>query len=291
MPEVKEIMLDRGKLGRSLDSLLGNIAEVEPTDSILQISPESIQPNPHQPRREFSPQAIGSLVESIREHGMLQPILVRPAKDGYQLLAGERRWRAAKELGLGSIPAIVKEATSKQSLGIALVENLQREDLNPIERAKAFWELMEVFGLTQEQVGKYVGMDRSSVANTLRLLELSIEIQEHVSRGTISQGHARALLAAKGESLQQRLCQRVIDEGLTVRQTEALAASVSKNTRRKRQNGRNGNNHNAREHEDRLSMALGTKVQIRYSGSKGKVVIHFNGNPQFEDLMSRLCGG
>ncbi|MFQ5863183.1 MAG: ParB/RepB/Spo0J family partition protein [Candidatus Brocadiales bacterium] len=283
-------MLDRGKLGKGLESLLENIVEVEPSSNVLQISPESVQPNPHQPRREFSPHTIKSLMESIREHGMLQPILVRPAKDGYQLVAGERRWRAAKELGLSSIPAMVKETTPKQSLGVALVENLQREDLNPIEKAKAFWELIEVFGLTQEEVGKYVGMDRSSVANTLRLLELAIEIQEHVSRGTISQGHARALLTAKDESTQKRLCQKVLDEDLTVRQIEALASGAKRKTQRKRRPS-NNNAHNIRELEDRLRRSLGTKVEICHSSNKGKIVIYFNGNAQFEGLMAQLCQG
>ncbi len=282
-------MLDRERLGKGLDSLLGNIVEAEPSGSMLQISPESIQPNPHQPRRDFAPQAIESLVDSIREHGILQPILVRRTKDGYQLVAGERRWRAAKELGMGSVPAIVKETTPKQSLAVALVENLQREDLNPIERARAFWELVEVFELTQEAVGKYVGMDRSSVANTLRLLELPVEVQEHVSRGTISQGHARALLAARGESAQKRLCQRILDDGLTVRQTEVLASNGKRKTQARRRKG--NNHHNTRELEDRLSGSLGTKVQIRHSGGKGKVIIHFNGNAQFEDLMAQLCKG
>lgn len=283
-------MLDRGKLGKGLESLLGNITEAEPIGTILHISPESVTPNPHQPRRDFDPQAIRSLMDSIREHGMLQPILVRRCKDGYQLVAGERRWRAAKELGLSSIPAIVKETTSKQSLGMALVENLQREDLNPIEKARAFWELIEVFGLTQEEVGKYVGMDRSSVANTLRLLELPIEIQEHVSRGTISQGHARALLATKDESLQKRLCQRALDEGLTVRQIESLASSARQRAQRRRRTGNNGI-HNLRELEDRLRRALGTKVEIRHVNRKGRIIIHFSGNTQFEALMERLCSG
>ncbi|MFQ5957622.1 MAG: ParB/RepB/Spo0J family partition protein [Candidatus Brocadiales bacterium] len=283
-------MLDRGKLGKGVESLLGNIVEAEANHNVLQIRPESVQPNPHQPRRDFAPQAIKSLVDSIREHGMLQPILVRPAKNGYQLVAGERRWRAAKELGLSSVPAILKETTPKQSLEVALVENLQREDLNPIEKARAFWELMEVFGLTQEEVGKYVGMDRSSVANMLRLLELPIEVQEHVSRGTISQGHARALLAAKDESLQKRLCQKVLSEGLTVRQIETLASGVKRKTQRKRRPGSNGT-HNTRELEDRLRKALGTKVEIRHSSSKGKIVIHFNGNAQFEGIMAQICKG
>ena len=284
-------MLDRGKLGRGLDSLLGNIVEAEASSGTLQIDPGSVQPNPHQPRRDFAPEAIKSLMESIREHRILQPILVRPVKDGYQLVAGERRWRAASELGLSSIPAIVKETTPKQSLGIALVENLQREDLNPIEKARAFWELIEVFGLTQETVGKYVGMDRSSVANFLRLLELAMEVQEHVSRGTISSGHARALLAARDEAVQKKLCQRILDEGLTVRQVEVLASSVKRNTQRSRQNGKSNNHCNTRELEDKLSLALGTKVQICHRGGKGKIIIHFNGNPHFEDLRAKLCRG
>src|SRR3990172_6195399 len=227
-------MLDRGKLARGLETILGNIAVEEMPGSsssrVLHVDPNLVQPNPHQPRKNFDPQTIKSLTESIREHGLLQPILVRPGKDGgYQLVAGERRWRAARELGLNSIPVIIKDMGNKQSLSVALVENLQREDLNPIEKARAFWELIEVFGLTQETVGKYVGMDRSSVANFLRLLELAMEVQEHVSRGTISSGHARALLAARDEAVQKKLCQRILDEGLTVRQVEVLASSVKRN--------------------------------------------------------------
>ncbi len=281
-------MLDRGRLGKGVDSLLGNIVEAEAGRNTHEISVQSVEPNPHQPRREFSPETIKSLADSIREHGVLQPILVTPTKDGYQLVAGERRWRAAKELGLDSIPAIVREVTAKESLGVALVENLQREDLNPIEKAKAFWELMEVFELTQEKVGKYVGLDRSSVANTLRLLELPVEIQEHVSRGTISQGHARALLATRSEAAQKRLCQRILDEDLNVRQVEVLASSAKQKSSQKRRTARD-DDHNTRGLEDRLSASLGTRVKIQHSGTKGKIVVHFSGNPQFEDLMGRLC--
>ncbi len=281
-------MLDRGRLGKGVESLLGNIVEAELSRDTQQVRLDSVEANPHQPRREFSPESIKSLAESIKEHGVLQPILVRPAKDGYQLVAGERRLRAARELGMDSIPAIVRETTAKESLGVALVENLQREDLNPIEKAKAFWELMEVFELTQEKVGKYVGLDRSSVTNTLRLLELSVEIQEYVSRGTISQGHARALLAVRGEAAQKRLCQRILDEGLNVRQVEVLASNSKQKGTLKRRAAKNGS-HNTRELEDRLSSSLGTRVKIQHSGTKGRIVVHFSGNAQFEDLMGRLC--
>ncbi|MEK7821652.1 MAG: ParB/RepB/Spo0J family partition protein [Planctomycetota bacterium] len=293
-------MLDRGKLARGLETILGNIAVEEMPGSsgsrVLHVDPNLVQPNPHQPRKNFDPQTIKSLTESIREHGLLQPILVRPGKDGgYQLVAGERRWRAARELGLNSIPVIIKDMGNKQSLSVALVENLQREDLNPIEKARAFWELIEVFGLTQEEVGRYTGIDRSTVANFLRLLELPIEVQELVSRGTISPGHARALISLGNETLQRKLCQRIIEEGLTVREVEAIA-SGAKNP--KPNNGTASapsegaadpkGTHHMRSLEDRLRRALGLKVQIRQSNGRGKIILYFQGNGQFERLVGLL---
>ncbi|HLA38293.1 MAG TPA: ParB/RepB/Spo0J family partition protein [Candidatus Brocadiales bacterium] len=293
-------MLDRGKLARGLETILGNIAVEEMPGSsgsrVLHVDPNLVQPNPHQPRKNFDPQTIKSLTESIREHGLLQPILVRPGKDGgYQLVAGERRWRAARELGLNSIPVIIKDMGNKQSLSVALVENLQREDLNPIEKARAFWELIEVFGLTQEEVGRYTGIDRSTVANFLRLLELPIEVQELVSRGTISPGHARALISLGNETLQRKLCQRIIEEGLTVREVEAIASGV------KTPKPNNGvasvpaeeavdpkGTHHMRSLEDRLRRALGLKVQIRQSSGRGKIILYFQGNGQFERLVGLL---
>ena len=293
-------MLYRGKLARGLETILGNIAVEEMPGSsssrVLHVDPNLVQPNPHQPRKNFDPQTIKSLTESIREHGLLQPILVRPGKDGgYQLVAGERRWRAARELGLNSIPVIIKDMGNKQSLSVALVENLQREDLNPIEKARAFWELIEVFGLTQEEVGRYTGIDRSTVANFLRLLELPIEVQELVSRGTISPGHARALISLGNETLQRKLCQRIIEEGLTVREVEAIA-SGAKNP--KPNNGAASapaeeavdpkGTHHMRSLEDRLRRALGLKVQIRQSNGRGKIILYFQGNGQFERLVGLL---
>ncbi|HHT9120512.1 MAG TPA: ParB/RepB/Spo0J family partition protein [Candidatus Hypogeohydataceae bacterium YC41] len=291
-------MLDRGKLARGLETILGNITvEESPSNDndsskVFHIDPNLVQPNPHQPRRNFDPQSIKALAESIKEHGLLQPILVKPMKDGgFQLVAGERRWRAARDLGLSWIPAIVKDMGNKQSLSAALVENLQREDLNPIEKARAFWELIEVFGLTQEEVGKYVGLDRSTVANFLRLLELPIEVQEHVSRGTISSGHARALLALGNETLQKTLCQRIIDEGLTVRQVETIATSAKRpgyNNNKDTHKENPNETHHVQSLEDRLRKALGLKVQIRRSNGKGKIILYFNGNTQFERLVGLL---
>jgi len=287
-------MAQRKALGRGLSALLGT-PDLE-TDQLREADIERILPNSHQPRKNFDPQTIKSLTESIREHGLLQPILVRPGKDGgYQLVAGERRWRAARELGLNSIPVIIKDMGNKQSLSVALVENLQREDLNPIEKARAFWELIEVFGLTQEEVGRYTGIDRSTVANFLRLLELPIEVQELVSRGTISPGHARALISLGNETLQRKLCQRIIEEGLTVREVEAIA-SGAKNP--KPNNGAASapaeeavdpkGTHHMRSLEDRLRRALGLKVQIRQSNGRGKIILYFQGNGQFERLVGLL---
>ncbi len=295
-------MLDRGKLARGLETILGNVAVEAPpssvdssnsNDKVLYIDPSVVQPNPHQPRKQFNPESIKALAKSIKEHGLLQPIMVKPGRDGrYQLIAGERRWRAAKELGLAAVPAIIREMSNKESLSAALVENLQREDLNPIEKAKAFWELTEVFGLTQEEVGRYTGLDRSTVANFLRLLELPIEVQEHVSRGTISPGHARALLALSDEVLQKKVCNRIIEEGLTVRQVEALTA-VTKRPGSDSQNPvedpkHPGESNHLQDLEDRLRKALRTKVQITQLNGKGKVVLYFHGKAQLEHLLGIL---
>jgi ParB family chromosome partitioning protein len=186
----------------------------------------SVTPNPFQPRKEFTPEALAELESSIREHGVLQPVVVRPSGDGFQLVAGERRFRASSNLGLKEIPAVVREVSDRQMLALALVENLQREDLNPIETARAYRDLLASTGLTQEEVARGVGKSRVAVANTLRLLDLPEGLQDLVSRGTLTAGHGRALLMAKGEEAMQSLAARVLEQGLSVRETEALASGT-----------------------------------------------------------------
>jgi len=260
---------------------------------LKRVSIEDINLNDH--RFVFSyPLSYQRLYNSIKEIGLISPVLLRGEGSPYQVIDGLQRILACQKARVPSIEALIYPEDSLDELGgfhLAIHLNIHNRSLNPIEKARAFWELIEVFGLTQETVGKYVGMDRSSVANFLRLLELAMEVQEHVSRGTISSGHARALLAARDEAVQKKLCQRILDEGLTVRQVEVLASSVKRNTQRSRQNGKSNNHCNTRELEDKLSLALGTKVQICHRGGKGKIIIHFNGNPHFEDLRAKLCRG
>ena len=225
-------MSKKEKLSRGLQSLLGGVIGIEAEagqDVIMRLNPKDIQPNDSQPRDIFDGEEMKGLVESIKQHGILQPIIVRPLAHGYMLIAGERRWRAAKQLGLKEIPAIVRDIDGLHSLEIALIENIQREDLNPIEKAKGFKELIDKFDLTQEQVAKTMGKDRSSVTNYIRLLDLPQEIQDNVSRGTLSMGHARAILSVQGKELQIKLCDQIIKEGLSVRQIEMIV-SMEKNS-------------------------------------------------------------
>ncbi len=286
-------IMDRKKLGRGLDSLLGEVIEINEGEKILQISLEEIRPNTLQPRENFDHGMLGGLVESIKAYGILQPVVVRWTGDGYELIAGERRWRAAKQIGMVTIPAVLKNVDGGKALELALIENIQREDLNPIEKAKAFINLMKNFGLTQERVAECVGMERSSVANIIRLLELPSDIQEYVSRGTITVGHARALLSLQNEKEQKDLCDRIIKEGLSVREVEAIVSGTKKlslrgeaeatSTRQKTVKGAH-----IQHLEDRLREALGTMVAITERNGKGKIIISFKGLDQFERIMERM---
>jgi ParB family chromosome partitioning protein len=209
---------------------------------------------------------------------------VRRVGNRYQIIAGERRWRAARSLGLLSIPATIRDATDADMLKIALIENLQREDLNPIEEAGAYKTLIESHDLTQETLARYVGKDRSTITNTLRLLGLPQAIQEHVSRGTISMGHARALLALTDPDAQRALCARIVEEGLSVRQVEKLAKRPVRP--RPRQPG--PPDPNIRRVEEELQRALGTKVRIRSSGKRGKLEISFSSPDQLQGIIDRF---
>lgn len=276
---------NREKLGRGLDSLLGEVIEVKEGEKILQISPNEVHPNTLQPRENFDHGALGGLVESIKAHGILQPVVVRWTGDKYELIAGERRWRAAKQLNLATIPAVLRNVDGGKALELALIENIQREDLNPIEKAKAFVNLMKNFGLTQERVAECVGMERPTVANIIRLLELPSEIQGYVSRGTISVGHGRALLSLQDEKEQGQLCDRIIKEGLSVREVEAIVSTVG--ARRAVPLQRQKGTH-IQELEDRLRERLGTMVTITERNGKGKIIISFKGLDQFERIMERI---
>lgn len=213
-------MPQRQALGRGLEALIPSAGTEE--RGIRQIPLEAIRPSGHQPRKAFNDNRLQELAGSIRSHGVLAPIIVRQTDDGYELVAGERRFRAARMAGLTTIPAIIKEVSNSEVLELALIENIQREDLNPIEEAEVYRRLTEEFGLSQEEVARRVGRDRSSVANALRLLRLPARIQQDLAAGSLTAGHARALLALEAASEQLRLREQIVRRGLTVRAAESL---------------------------------------------------------------------
>ena len=274
-------------LGRGLAALIPTAAE-----AVAEVDIDLIVPNPHQPRAEVSDDSLGELVESIREHGVIQPLLVSASdREGvYQLVAGERRLRAARLAGLRRVPVLVKETVSGELLELALVVNLQRQDLNALEQAQAYRRLTEEFGMTQEAVAGRVGKSRTAVANALRLLMLSEEIKESVASGAISEGHARALLGLADEGARQQAWRLVLDRGLTVRQTEALARRWSRGGS-SRASGRAGRREDPElaALEARLRAALGTKLELRRRKSgQGRLVVHFYSDEELEALLSRL---
>jgi ParB family chromosome partitioning protein len=214
-------------LGRGLEALLGGLGDATSAGEIMMIPLGRIRPNPDQPRREFSEEAMADLTRSVKEQGVLQPVVVRPVRDDafdYEIVAGERRWRACGLAGLEEIPALVREVDDEQSLALALIENLQREDLNPMEEAAGFALLLSRFGLSQEELADRVGKSRSAVANTLRLMQLSEPIRADLGSGRITAGHARALLSLTDEALRDALWRRILELGMSVRQAEDLAA-------------------------------------------------------------------
>jgi len=277
------------RLGRGLDSLLGRSAEEQPTGkSVVEIPVSKVHPNPNQPRQEFDPVALSELVESVSRNGILQPIIVRPDNDGYELIAGERRWRAAVQAGMTTIAAIVRPASDNESLELSLIENIQRQDLNPIEQARAYKDLIERFALTQEEAAARLGKKRSSIANLLRLLDLPQDIQADVSRGTLSMGHARALLALPDAAEQRRLAARVKNEDLSVRQTERL---VSDRLRRKRPARQpDAKAAHILDLERQLREALGTRVTIAQHkhDHSGRIVIDYFSRDDFDRILDHI---
>ncbi len=280
-------MASSKKLGRGLASLLSeraaSVEEFAP-EEVYQVPLDEIAPNPYQPRVQTDGPELDSLVDSVRTHGVIQPLLVRRMGSGYQLVAGERRWRAAKRADLLTVPVVVRDADEDDMLALALVENLQRKDLNPIEKARAFKALQERFSLTQAEAAKRLGTDRSTVANMLRLLELPKRIQDHVSRGTISMGHARALLALSGDAERNALCDRIIREGLSVRAVEGMIA-VQQPSRRRRTKSDDPGDAYIRDLEDRFRVRLGCKVNVQRKRQSGRITIHFHNDDDLQRVM------
>lgn len=267
------------RLGRGLDALIPSL-EVAEDDYVLHIALEEIRPNPYQPRKTFEEETIRDLSHSIQEHGVIQPIIVRKSIKGYEIIAGERRFRASKVAGLKTIPAVVKSFTELQVMEIALIENLQREDLNAMEIAHAYEGLMDRFKLTQEELSKKVGKSRPHVTNFLRLLHLPDNVQEYVSRGTLSMGHARALLGVKKPKLVNHLSKACIEEGWSVRHLEEMVKKIEE----KEERATHGSKDKAipketgvalKEMEETLQYYLGTSVKINKRNKKGTIEITF----------------
>ena len=285
-------------LGRGLSALLGDAPRAEPEtegrrDSVREVEIARIRPNPAQPRQHFDEESLAELAESIRERGVLQPILVRPTEDGYELIAGERRWRAAQRARLHSIPALVREHDDSGSAELALIENVQREDLNAIEEAEGYKALITRFGHGQDGVAKLVGKSRSHVANLLRLLDLPEAVRLMLLRGDISMGHARAVATAPDP---EALANEIADKGLSVRQAEELAKQVKPGA------GRDIGRASARREraqsvdadlaalERQLSDMLGLKVKVKHSGKGGTVALSYSSLDQLDMICQRLSG-
>lgn len=251
-----------------------------PGAAFASIPVEQIQPNPQQPRDVFEPEAFQELVHSVKEFGVLQPIVVRPAGDGFQLIMGERRWRASKEAGLAEIPAIIRETSDENLLRDALLENLHRSDLNPLEEAAAYKQLLEDFGITQEQLADKLGRSRPQITNTLRLMKLPVMVQDKLVSGVLSSGHARALLSIENESQVIELANKVIKQGLSVRALEELI-SVTKGKKPKAKITPGSTGGALTELEERLAERLNTSVSIKLGKKRGQLVIDF---ANFADL-------
>lgn len=290
-------MLKKG-LGKGLDMLFESAPQEDEAAAESSVSPQDvsetqltlIEPNRNQPRRSFDPEKIDELAQSIREHGLIQPIIITPAQNGrYTIVAGERRWRAAKKAGLKTVPTVIREYSPEETAQIALIENLQREDLNPIEEAAGYRRLMDEFSLTQESVSEKIGKSRSAVANSLRLLSLDDELQKLVSDGKISGGHARALLAVDDNDARRELADKIISGGLNVRQAETLAKKLSKPKRTKPQQPPNDAYTAELERiGDRISSELGTKVSISETKKRGRIEIEYYGADDLERILSAL---
>ncbi len=277
-----------GGLGSGLDSLFSdNTTEVQ-VKKTLRIT--EIEPNREQPRKNFSDEAITALAESIRDHGMLQPILVRPMEDGsYRIVAGERRWRAARMLGLDEVPVNIKEMTDTEAAQLALIENLQRENLNPVEEAMGFKELIEKYGMSHDAVAKTIGRSRSSVSNSMRILALPDRILNMVEDGELSLGHAKALLSFENEDLMIATAVKAANGGLTVRQVERAAQKSLENEDEQSEKSNRRIDNYFVEVELSLKEALGRKVKVDYGKNKGALTLEFYDKDDLAAIVKRLA--
>lgn len=276
-------------LGRGLNALLGSPGIQDQGDGAVSLPISQVEPGLNQPRKRFDPETLAELADSIRIHGIIQPLTVRRLSTGYyQIIAGERRWRAAKDAGLREVPVVIIEADDKKVMEIGLIENLQREDLNPVEEAQGYQTLMEEYGLTQEQVAQQMGKSRPAITNTLRLLALPDEVLALMEEGTLSAGHARAILGAPSPALQKEAAARVVKEQLSVRQTEALIKTLQKEKKEKPKDTAPDLSLYLGELEKDLAGRLGRKVKIAHKGKKGRIELEYYSEQDLETLLELL---
>ncbi len=270
-------------LGKGLGALLGDDSRNEKEQVLFMCPIDMIKPNPYQPRFEVTEEELEELANSIKEKGVIQPLIVRETDDGYELITGERRWRASKLAGLKRIPVLIRDVAPQEVLELALIENIHREDLNPIEEAEAYRQLVEEFHLTQEEVAKRVGKERSTVTNYLRLLSLPDFVKEEVLKNSISMGHARALLSLGDETSMKELLEKIIKRALSVRETERLIKKEIK--KRKKTGEKKVKDPWIEQLEELLMRGLGTKVQINRGRKGGKITIHFYSNEELSRII------
>ncbi len=297
----------KGGLGRGLEALFADSVPVtrevkpaetetkpvkksaekaEPAETVQYISIHDVKPNANQPRKVFDEEKIAELAASIKENGIIQPLIVRKKGKGYEIVAGERRWRASVKAELKEIPCIVRELDDEQNMLLAIVENMQREDLNPMEEAEGLNQMIAAYGLTQEQVSKSIGKSRPYIANSLRLLKLPEEIRDLISDGSLSAGHGRALVSVPDEARQIEIAGKILKDGLSVRETEKLAAEIDEPGKKRRT--RKPKDPDVARVEADLKEALGTRVNIKRTGRKGKIEIEFFSRDELERLIEML---
>jgi len=280
--------MQKQALGKGLGALIPGFSQLDEAGrkahGIIDIELDKIIPNEHQPRTYFDEEKLKELADSIREHGIIQPVIVHKAGGGYQLIAGERRWRAARVAGLKTVPALVKDSTKRASMEMALIENIQREDLNPLEAAEAYKRLQDEFKLTQDDLAKRVGKERSTVTNFLRILHLPKEVQREIRSGKLSMGHAKALLSLERSRDQISAATQIAKRGMSVRGAEALAGRMKQPaaTKQKEQDI------DIKALEEKLKKSLGTKVSIAPKANGGRIVIEYYSAEELERLLERL---
>lgn len=276
-------------LGRGLDIMIPEQINSEIEDETDNVSRETlvkindIEPNKNQPRKKFDEESLQELADSIKQYGVIQPLILQKKGRFYEIIAGERRWRAARKAGLKEVPAIIKDYSPQEVVEIALIENIQREDLNPIEEAEAYERLLNEYNMTQEELSKSIGKNRSTIANIIRLLALGDKVKEYLINGEISSGHARALLALEDKEIQEKVCKEVIEKSLSVRETESLVKRIQKGDG-KAQKVKN-EDENIQKIEYDLEKILGTKVKLFNKNKKGKIMIEYYSNDELERIL------